>query len=90
MGMTDCLVCLVASRIQELHGTHTLDGHHQQRSRRRVAEIHRIGETGPDPRGCGGATHETKSRSGGAITSKGCRTRRPGGKPGGQLRTGGT
>ena len=90
MGTTDCLVCLVASRTQELHGTHTLDGHHQQRSGRRAAEIHRIGETNPDPCGCGGAPHVTKSQFGGAITSKGRRTRRLGGKRGGQLRTGGT
>ena len=86
----NCLVYLVASRTQELHGTHTLDGHYQQRSRRRAAEILHIRKTGPDPHGCGGAPHETKSRSGGATTSKGCRTQRPGGKPGGQLRTGGT
>ena len=37
---------------KELHGTHTLDGHDQQRSRKRAAEIHRIRKTGPDPRGC--------------------------------------
>ena len=32
-----------------MHGTHTLDGHHQQRSRRRAAEIHRTRKTGSDP-----------------------------------------
>ena len=90
MGTTDCLVYLVASRTQELHGTHTLDGHHQQRSRRRAAEIHRIRKTGPDPHGYGGTPHETKSRSGGATALKGHRTQHRGGKPGGQLRTGGT
>ena len=80
---------LVASRTQELHGTHTLDGHHQQRSRRRVVEIHRIRKTGLDPHGYGGAPHETKSLFGEATASNGRRTQRPGGKPGGQLRTGG-
>ena len=52
MGNGDCLARLIASRTQELHGTHSLDGHHQQRLRRQAAEIHRIGETGPDPHGC--------------------------------------
>ena len=85
MGTTDYLAYLVASRTQELHDTYTLDSHHQQRSRRQAAKIHRIRKTGPDPRGCDGAPHDTESRSGGATASKGRRTQRPGGKLGGQL-----
>ena len=56
----DCLGRLIASRTQELHGTHSLDGYHQQLSRRRAAAIRRIGEAGPNPHGYGGTPHETE------------------------------
>ena len=60
MGKCDCLAKSIASRTQELHGTHSLDGHHQQRSRRRVTAIHRLRETGSNPHDRSGASHETE------------------------------
>ena len=59
-GERNCLAKLVASWTQELHGTHTLDSHHQQRSRRRATAIHRLRETGSNPHDRSGATHETE------------------------------
>ena len=86
----DYLARLIASRTQKLHGTHLLDGYYQQRSMRRVAAIHRIGEVGPNPHGCGGMSHETEPRLGGTVTSKGRRTQCSRGKPGRQSQTRGT
>ena len=56
----DYLARLIASRTQELHGTHPLNGYYQQRSRRRAAAIHSIGETGLNPNGHGGTSHKTE------------------------------
>ena len=54
----DYLARLIASRTQKLHGTHLLDGYYQQRSMRRVAAIHRIGEAGPNLYGRSGTSHK--------------------------------
>ena len=54
----NCLARLIASRTQELHGTHTLNGYHQQRSGRRATAIHRPRETGLNPHDRSGVSHE--------------------------------
>ena len=85
-----CLARLIASRTQDLHGTHTLNGYHQQRSRRRATAIHRPREIGSNPHDRSGASHETEPRSGGTATSERCRTQRSRGQPGRQFRMRGT
>ena len=86
----NCLARLIASRTQELHGTHTLNGYHQQHSRRQATVIHRPRETGSNPHDHSGVSHETEPRSGGTATSERCRTQCSRGQPGRQFRTRGT
>ena len=85
-----CLARLIASRTQELHGTHMLNGYHQQRSRRRATAIHRPRETGSNPHDRSGASHKTDSRSGGTATLERCRTQCSRGQPRRQFRKRGT
>ena len=59
LSVGNYLARLITSWTQELHGTHALNGYHQQRLKRQATAIHRPRETGLNPHDRSGASHKT-------------------------------